>query len=97
MRQLYWQGLHTVLNYPGLVIIVDFPPGPGPALKAMVALADLHPVVMMADTASLALLPQIENEKMTGGVLNRRAGQCFVLNQIDNRRQISRDVTAFMQ
>ncbi|CAO98439.1 cellulose biosynthesis protein BcsQ [Erwinia tasmaniensis] len=91
------RGLHAVLNYPGLVIIADFPPGPGPALKAMVALADLHLVVMMSDTASLALLSQIENEKMIGGELNRRAGHCFVLNQIDNRRQISRDVTAFMQ
>ncbi|WP_338559799.1 cellulose biosynthesis protein BcsQ [Erwinia sp. E_sp_B04_7] len=91
------RGLHTVLNYPGLVIVADFPPGPGPALKAMAALADLHLVVMLADTASLSLLPQIENEKMTGAALNQRAGHYFVLNQSDSRRNISRDVTAFMQ
>ncbi|ADP10761.1 Cellulose biosynthesis protein [Erwinia sp. Ejp617] len=91
------RGLHTVLNYPGLIVIADFPPGPGPALKAMTALADVHLVVLLADTASLALLPQIENEKMIGGVLNQRAGHSFVLNQADNRRHISRDVTAFMQ
>lgn len=91
------RGLHTVLNYPGLVIIADFPPGPGRALKAMAALADLHLVVMLADTASLSLLPQIENEKMIGGALNHRDGHYFLLNQSDSRRNISRDVTAFMQ
>jgi cellulose biosynthesis protein BcsQ len=91
------RGLHTVLNYPGLVIVADFPPGPGPALKAMTDLADLHLVVMLADTASLSLLPQIENEKMIGAALNQRSGHFFVLNQSDSRRNISRDVTAFMQ
>ena len=30
-------------------------------------------------------------------VLNRKAGHYFVLNQSDNRRQVSRDVTAFME
>jgi hypothetical protein len=49
------------LNYPGLIIIADFPPGPTPALKAMSRLADLHLVTLLADTASLSLLlPQIE-------------------------------------
>jgi len=91
------RGLQTVLNYPGLIIVADFPPGPGPALKAMTDLADLHLVVMLADTASLSLLPQIENEKMIGGALNQRAGHFFVLNQSDSRRNISRDVTTFMQ
>lgn len=91
------RGLSTVLNYPGLVIVADFPPGPGPALKAMTDLADLHLVVMLADTASLSLLPQIENEKMIGGALNKQRGHYFVLNQSDSRRNISRDVTEFMQ
>lgn len=91
------RGLNTVLNYPGLVIIADFPPGPGPALKAMTALADMHLVVMLADTASLSLLPQVENEKLIGGALNHRKGHYFVLNQSDSRRNISRDVTLFMQ
>ncbi|KOC91521.1 cellulose biosynthesis protein BcsQ [Winslowiella iniecta] len=91
------RGLDTVLNYPGLVIIADFPPGPGPALKAMTELADLHLVVMLADTASLSLLPQIENDRMIGKALNQKAGHYFIVNQSDTRRNISRDVTAFMQ
>jgi len=92
-----WRGLDTVLNYPGLVIVADFPPGPGPALKAMQQLADMHLVVMLADTASVSLLPQIENNRMIGQPLNNKHGHYFVLNQSDNRRNISREVTSFMQ
>ena len=91
------RGLDTVLNYPGLVIVADFPPGPGPALKAMQQLADMHLVVMLADTASVSLLPQIENNRMIGQPLNNKHGHYFVLNQSDNRRNISREVTSFMQ
>ena len=91
------RGLDTVLNYPGLVIVADFPPGPGAALKAISSLAAMHLVVMLADTASVSLLPQVENNRMTGQPLNNQSGHYFVLNQSDNRRNISRDVTAFMQ
>jgi len=90
------RGLDTVLHYPGLVIVADFPPGPGPALKAMQQLADMHLVVMLADTASVSLLPQIENNRMIGQPLNNKHGHYFVLNQSDNRRNISREVTEFM-
>ncbi|EPF12984.1 MULTISPECIES: cellulose biosynthesis protein BcsQ [Cedecea] len=91
------RGLGTLLNYPGLVIIADFPPGPNPALKAVSRLADLHLITLLADTASLSLLPQIENHRLTGEPLNNRLGHYFVVNQSDSRRHISRDVTAFMQ
>lgn len=50
------RGLGTLLNYPGLVIIADFPPGPNPALKAVSRIADLHLITLLADTASLSLL-----------------------------------------
>lgn len=91
------RGLNTLLSYPGLIIVADFPPGPSAALKAMSRMADLHLLTLQADTASLSLLPHIENNRLTGDVLNKKAGQYFVLNQSDNRRQISRDVTAFME
>ncbi|MEN3752864.1 cellulose biosynthesis protein BcsQ [Mangrovibacter yixingensis] len=91
------RGLSTLLNYPGLVVVADFPPGPGPALKAIASIADLNLVTMLADTASLSLLPQVENQRMIGGPLNHRAGHYFLINQVDTRRNISRDVTAFME
>lgn len=88
--------LNMVLNYPGLVVIADFPPGTGPTLKAVQNIADLHIVMMLADTASLSLLPQIENHKFLGAQLNQRLGQYYVVNQSDMRRNLSRDVSHFL-
>ncbi|WP_192458573.1 cellulose biosynthesis protein BcsQ [Musicola keenii] len=91
------RGLSTVMNYPGLVVVADFPPGPGPALKAMTNLADLHLVVMLADTASLSVFPHIEGNKLTGEELNHKKGYYLLLNQTDNRRSVSSQVTSFVQ
>jgi len=91
------RGLNTVLNYPGLIIIADFPPGPSPALKAVQSLADLHIVVMLADTASLSLLPLMEKNKLIGTPLNNKKGEYYVVNQSDTRRTLSRDVTQFFE
>lgn len=91
------RGLSTVLNYPGLVVVADLPPGPSAALKAMADLADLHLIVMLADTASLSLLPLMEDNRLIGRPLNRRQAQYFLLNQTDHRRAINSEVTTFMQ
>lgn len=91
------RGLSALLNYPGLVIIADFPPGPSAALKAITPLADLHLITLLADTASMSTLAHIEQHRLTGGPLNNRHGQRYVINQSDSRRQVSRDVTAFME
>ena len=79
------------------MIIADFPPGPVPALKAAKNLADLHIVVMLADTASLSLLPQMENHKFLGSEMNNRLGEYYVVNQSDMRRNLSRDVSQFFE
>ncbi|MBS0849219.1 cellulose biosynthesis protein BcsQ [Citrobacter sp. JGM124] len=91
------RGLNTLLNYPGLIIIADFPPGPSPALKAISPMADLHLVVLQADSASLSMLPYVENQRLTGDVLNQKSGHYFILNQTDSRRQVSRDVASFVE
>lgn len=96
-KQFLTRGLNTLFNYPGLIIIADFPPGPSPALKAISPLADLHLVVLQADTASLSMLPYVENQRLTGEVLNQKAGHFFILNQSDSRRQVSRDVASFLE
>lgn len=85
------------MNYPGLIIIADLPPGPSPALTALTPLADLHLVPLLADTASMSTLSHVEKQRLTGGKLNHKLGHFFVLNQSDNRRQVSRDVTALME
>ncbi len=69
--------------------------GPSPALTALTSLADLHLVPPLADTASMSTLSH-GKQRLTGGKLNHKLGH-FVLNQSDNRRQVSRDVTALME
>ncbi|HHG8770844.1 TPA: cellulose biosynthesis protein BcsQ [Raoultella planticola] len=91
------RGLAALLNYPGLIIIADLPPGPSAALTALTPLADLHLVPLLADTASLSTLAHVEKQRLTGDELNHQLGHFFVINQSDNRRQVSRDVTALME
>lgn len=91
------RGLSALLNYPGLIIVADFPAGPSPALKAVSRMADLHLVTLQADTASLSLLPYVENNRLIGEVLNQKAGQYVLINQSDTRRQLSRDVTMLIE
>ena len=91
------RGLAALLNYPGLITVADLPPGPSPALKALTSLADMHLVPLLADTASMSALSHVEKQRLTGGALNAKHGHYFVINQSDNRRQVSRDVTALME
>ena len=91
------RGLAALLNYPGLITVADLPPGPSPALKALTSLADMHLVPLLADTASMSALSHVEKQRLTGGALNAKLGHYFVINQSDNRRQVSRDVTALME
>lgn len=91
------RGLNSVLGYPDMVVIADFPPGPAPALQATRELADMHIVVMLADTASLSLLPQMENHQFLGSPLNSKEREYYIVNQSDMRRSLSRDVTLFLE
>ena len=91
------RGLSALLNYPGLIIIADMPPGPSAALTALTPLADLHLVPLLADTASMSTLSHVEKQRLTGGELNHKLGHFFVINQSDTRRQVSRDVVALME
>lgn len=91
------RGLGTLLNYPGLIVLADFPPGPGPALKAVSRMADLYLVPFLADTASLSLLPKVENGLLMGEPLRPDAEVRFVLNQVDSRRHINREVADVME
>lgn len=52
---------------------------------------------MLADTASLSLLPLMEKNKLIGTPLNNKKGEYYVVNQSDTRRTLSRDVTHFFE
>ena len=87
------RGLQALLNHPGLMIVADLPTGPSAAYKALTSISDLCLVPLLADTASMALLPSAENEIQT----NNSVKQYFLLNQADYKKKVSRDVISFME
>ncbi|MRS15509.1 cellulose synthase operon protein YhjQ [Enterobacteriaceae bacterium RIT691] len=91
------RGLGSVLNYPGLIIVADLPQGPSAALSALSPLSDLHLIPLMADPASMATVPQVEEHPPMYGHYNPRHGFRYVVNQANSRRQISRDVLNLME
>lgn len=104
------RGLHRAMEVPGAlaaalrglaqrddtVVVVDLPPGPSAALDAVSPLADLRLTVLLADTASLSLLPGVEKGYYPPWVPPASLHR-LVLNQVDVRRRLNREVTEFFQ
>lgn len=79
--------VREMLAVPGLVLVADSAPGPGPALAAIQPLADLQVLVLLADAGSAAMIPQIASNRHLGrGTLAARAADraVVVLNQVEN-------------
>lgn len=91
------RGLSAVLKIPGMVVIADMPPGRNAAMQAMQAAADMRIVVLLADTASLSLLPHVEQHKFMSEPIGASLGEYYIVNQSDMRRTLSRDVTHFFE
>ncbi|SDB72439.1 cellulose synthase operon protein YhjQ/BcsQ [Belnapia rosea] len=78
--------VREMLADPERIVILDSPPGPTSAMSALLPLVDLMVVVLLADAASAALIPQIASNRWLGrGRLATRAGErgVVVLNQVD--------------
>jgi len=76
--------LDDILSDPATILIVDTPPGPSTALRAVLPRADLVVTVLLADATSIALLPVVEQGRAFGdwpgiGEPDRHG---FVLNQV---------------
>lgn len=84
--------LRAMLADPALLVIADTPPGASPALAVLAQQASLMLVVLLADAASAALLPDVESGRFLGrGTLGSLAGpkQAIVLNQVDRQSRLS--------
>lgn len=86
--------LQPLLNQPDTVIIADLPPGPSAALQALSLLEPMIINVLLADSASLSVLPEIESGEFYGESAKSRT--YFLLNQIDMRSQLNREITEFL-
>ncbi|MDE1172392.1 MAG: cellulose biosynthesis protein BcsQ [Parvibaculaceae bacterium] len=89
--------LRTFLNERDCIVIADTAPGPTVALGALDEMADMRIAVLLADATSLALLPQIERGAFFHASAARGENCWYMLNQVDSRRRLNRDVTAFVE
>lgn len=85
--------VREMLSTPGTIVLADLPPGASAVLAALVPVASLLVAVLLADPASTALLPDIENGQFLGsGTLAALTGPRLVvaLNQVDPNSRLSR-------
>lgn len=77
-----------------VAVVADMPAGPTAINLELDAIADLHLLVLLADAMSLALLPKLQHGEYLLGADDRMPRLGYVLNQVDPRRQLCRDVLA---
>ncbi len=78
--------VREMLAEPGLVLIVDSPPGPSAGLSVMTMLVDLAVMVLLADAGSASLIPQIVSGRIYGrGTLASRMAErtAVLMNQVE--------------
>jgi cellulose synthase operon protein YhjQ len=78
--------VREMLADPGLVLIVDSPPGPSAALSVTTMLVDLAVMVLLADAGSASLIPQIVSGRIYGrGTLAGRMAErtAVLMNQVE--------------
>ncbi|MDX5372965.1 MAG: cellulose synthase operon protein YhjQ [Pseudomonadaceae bacterium] len=82
----------------GALVLLDTPPGPSLYLQQALSVANLALVVSLADAASYTALPLIDGliASHTEGRADF-AGAAYLINQVDNSRQLSKDITQIMQ
>lgn len=80
------------------VVVIDTPPGPSPYMRQALSSAHLCVAVTLADAASYATLPLMEDLIHTYCVSRPDfLGQVHVINQVDVSRQLGKDVVQVLR
>jgi len=79
------------------VIIADTAPGEGRLQARLEAIADLNVVVLLADAGSMALVPAFRDGLLLRPPRPQLPETFGVLNQVDPRRRLSREISEFIQ
>ncbi|MGI4813206.1 MAG: cellulose biosynthesis protein BcsQ [Janthinobacterium lividum] len=80
------------------LVIIDTPPGPSVYLRQALSTAHFALTVVLADAASYATIPMMEG--LLGTYCAERAdfvGVAYVMNQVDQSRQLGRDVVKVLR
>ncbi|MFZ6744046.1 cellulose biosynthesis protein BcsQ [Undibacterium sp. JH2W] len=80
------------------VVLIDTPPGPSIYLQQVLSVANYALVVLKPDAASYSTIPSIESliDYYCAGRKDF-LGYCYLLNQMDASKQLSRDVFGMMR
>ena len=78
------------------LVLIDTPPGPSIYLKQVFACADLVLILLLADAASYATIPAMEAWLDDVLVSHPPRGTVYVLNQVDSRETLNRDVAELL-
>ena len=76
-------------------VIADFAPGYTQALDSIASVSNLQVVPLLADAASVSLFSQLLSGGLMDGLVGGGLGYYIVLNQIDNRIKLNREVQNF--
>lgn len=90
------RGLQELLSQPDLIVVADLPTANIYALQSLLPKSDVVLIPLLADTASLSLLPEIESLFADISKQENNPDCYAVLNQADYRRKISKDVESYM-
>ncbi|MFZ6723760.1 cellulose biosynthesis protein BcsQ [Undibacterium sp. Ji49W] len=80
------------------VVLIDTPPGPSIYLQQVLSVANYALVVLKPDAASYSTIPSIES--LIEYYCSERSdfqGYCYLLNQMDAAKQLSRDVFGMLR
>lgn len=89
------QRLTPLAEQRDLMVVLDMPPGPSVFNNELDPYADMHVIPLLADAMSLAVLPKLQRGEFLLGINAQRQPLVgYVLNQVDSRRQLCRDVLA---
>lgn len=81
---------------PADLVLVDTAPGEGLLQERLDELADVGVTVFLTDGASIALLPNYRDGAFLHPPLPGEIPRFGVLNQVDKRRRLSRDIAEFV-
>jgi len=87
----------SIFEDQNVLVIADFAPGYSQALESITAVSNLQVVPLLADAASVSLFSQLLSGGLMEGLVGGGLGFYIVLNQIDNRVRLNREVQNFCQ
>lgn len=85
----------SLFDNTDVLVIADFAPGYTQALDSIASVSNLQVVPLLADAASVSLFSQLLSGGLMDGLVGGGLGYYIVLNQIDNRIKLNREVQNF--